>query len=93
MLLKEQLKPEVLKKIRNHLYELLVHCVPPTEIFRRMVRVLLARVDTSLIAPVTDAAAAYEARMQCGTKPIFHLEAFVARFVCLYRDFFADGDA
>jgi hypothetical protein len=27
--------------------------------------------------------------MQNGTKPIFHLEAFVARFVCIYRDFFA----
>lgn len=91
-ILMEQLKPELIKKIRNHLYELLVHCVPPTEIFRRMVHVLLQKIDTSLVGPVTEAAAAYEARMQNGTKPIFHLEAFVARFICIYRDFFAEDD-
>jgi replication factor C subunit 3/5 len=80
----------VMKAIRNHLYELLVHCVPPTEIFKRLVHVLLQGLDPSLIEPVTEAAAAYEARMQNGTKPIFHLEAFVAKFVCIYRDFFAE---
>jgi replication factor C subunit 3/5 len=80
----------VMKAIRNHLYELLVHCVPPTEIFRRLLHVLLQGIDGSLIEPVAEAAAQYEARMQNGTKPIFHLEAFVAKFVCIYRDFFAE---
>lgn len=96
MITEETLKPEVMKKIRNHLYELLVHCVPPTEIFKRMQHVLLQKLDsyggTSLIQDVCDAAAAYEARMQNGTKPILHLEAFIARFICIYRDFFADMD-
>ena len=30
-------------------------------------------------------AAAYEHRMQGGSKPIFHLEAFVARFMSVYK--------
>jgi replication factor C subunit 3/5 len=83
----------VMKAIRNHLYELIVHCVPPTEIFRRLVHVLLMDLDVSLVEPVTAAAAAYEARMQNGTKAIFHLEAFLAQFVCIYRDFFAEAAA
>jgi replication factor C subunit 3/5 len=85
-----KLDATVMKAIRNHLYELLVHCVPPTEIFKRLLHTLLQDVDLSLIQPVTEAAAEYEARMQNGTKPIFHLEAFVAKFVCIYRDFFAE---
>lgn len=90
ILLEEQLVPETMKKIRNHLYELLVHCVPPTDIFRRIVRTLLAKVDMQLFEPITRAAAEYEARMQNGTKPIFHLEAFVARFICIYLDYLSD---
>jgi replication factor C subunit 3/5 len=90
LIVTEKLTGEVLKKIRDHLYELLVHCVPPREIFRRLLHRLLAEVDGSLIEPIADAAATYEARSQNGTKPIYHLEAFVARFVCIYRDYWAD---
>lgn len=90
ILLEEQLVPETMKKIRNHLYELLVHCIPPTDIFKRIVRTLLSKVDMQLIEPITRAAAEYEARMQNGTKPIFHLEAFVARFICIYLDYLSE---
>ncbi|KAH0790038.1 replication factor C subunit 3 [Histomonas meleagridis] len=90
ILLEEQLVPETMKKIRNHLYELLVHCIPPTEIFKRIVHTLLTKVDQQLIEPITRAAAEYESRMQNGTKPIFHLEAFVARFICIYLDYLAE---
>jgi replication factor C subunit 3/5 len=86
---RDKLDGSMMKKIRNHLYELLVHCIPPTEIFRRLTHGFIQDLDVSLIEPVTEAAAEYEARMQNGTRPIFHLEAFVARFVCIYRDFFA----
>ena len=30
-------------------------------------------------------AAFYEHRMQAGTKPIFHLEAYLARFMSIYK--------
>ena len=91
-MLAEELKPDMMKKIRNHLYELLVHCVPPTERFKRMEHVLLKKLDISLIEPITAAAATYEARMQNGTKPIFHLEAFVARVICIVKDYFRQLD-
>jgi replication factor C subunit 3/5 len=86
---RDKLDGNMMKKIRNHLYELLVHCIPPVEIFRRLTYGFIQDLDVLLIESVTEAAAEYEARMQNGTKPIFHLEAFVARFVCIYRDFFA----
>lgn len=86
-LLSDQLTPDTIKNIRTHLYELLVHCVPPTEIFRRILKYVLDKVDSVLIDRITTAAALYESRMQLGSKPIFHLEAFCARFICIYREY------
>lgn len=90
IMVESDINPDTMKKIRNHLYELLVHCVPPTEIFKRILTKLCVKSDQQLIPHITEAAAIYEARMQNGTKPIFHLEAFVARFICIYRDYLAD---
>lgn len=84
------ISPDTMKKIRNHLYELLVHCIPPTEIFKRLLTKLCSKTDQQLVPSITEAAAIYESRMQNGTKPIFHLEAFVARFICIYRDYLAE---
>ncbi|OHS93906.1 hypothetical protein TRFO_39945 [Tritrichomonas foetus] len=92
-ILESDITSDSIKKIRNHLYELIVHCVPPTEIFQALLHGLTKKLDESLIMPVAEAAATYEARMQNGTKPIFHLEAFIARFICIYREFLADIDA
>lgn len=85
-IIKSDVNNETMKKIRNHLYELLIHCVPPTEIFRRLLTKLCSKVDPDIIPEITNSAALYEARMQNGTKPIFHLDAFIARFICIYRD-------
>lgn len=90
IMLESDIKPDTMKQIRNHLYELLVHCIPPTEIFKRILTKLCSKTDQQLIPQITEAAAIYESRMQSGTKPIFHLEAFVARFICIYRDYLAD---
>ena len=89
VLLKNSLTPDTIKSIRVHLYELLVHCVPPTEIFKRIVMTILSQIDKNLVESVCDAAATYEARMQLGSKPVFHLEAFCARFICIYREYLA----
>lgn len=36
-------------------------------------------------------AAYYEHRLQLGSKAIYHLEAFVAKFMALYKKFMEDG--
>ena len=90
IIIEEQLSPDTMKKIRVHLYELLVHCVPPTEIFRRLLKGMMNRVDLTLGPKICTAAAEYEARMRSGSKPIFHLEAFVARFICIYKEYLAE---
>jgi replication factor C subunit 3/5 len=47
--------------------------------------VLLKHLDDDLKHRTVQCAAFYEHRMQCGSKPIFHLEAFVARFMAMYK--------
>ena len=51
---------------------------------------ILSQIDKNLVETVCDAAATYEARMQLGSKPVFHLEAFCARFICIYREYLAN---
>lgn len=36
-------------------------------------------------------AAFYEHRLQLGSKAIYHLEAFVAKFMAIYKKFMEDG--
>lgn len=36
-------------------------------------------------------AAFYEHRLQLGSKAIYHLEAFVAKFMAVYKKFMEDG--
>ena len=47
---------------------------------------LLDKVDDQLKCTTATWAAKFEAQMQQGSKPIFHLEAFVARFMSDYKD-------
>jgi replication factor C subunit 3/5 len=78
---------ETLKKIRGHFYELLIHCIPPSIIFKTVLRGLLKKIDPFLVPAVCEAGAIYEARMHQGQKAIFHLEAFAARFIFLYQEY------
>ena len=39
---------------------------------------------------MTNWAAYYEHRLQLGSKEIYHLEAFIAKFMSLYRQFLVD---
>ena len=47
--------------------------------------------DGELKAEVTQMAAYYEHRLQLGNKPIFHLEAFIAKFMSIYKRFLEEG--
>jgi len=83
----QEQSPKRVYQIRGRLYELLVNCIPPELILKRLTAELLRKLDAELKHEVAHWAAFYEHRLQSGQKPIFHLEAFVARFMALYRSF------
>lgn len=82
--------PARLEKVRERLYELLSQGVPPDLIFKGLVESLVQNVDMSIKARAVQLAAEYEHRMQQGSKHIFHLEAFVAQFMAVYKKFVSD---
>ena len=83
-ILQEQ-SPARLLVIREKLYELLSHCIPATIILKTLVMRLIENVDTPIKLIVMREGAFYEHRLTQGTKAIFHLEAFVIKFMSLYK--------
>jgi len=89
--------PTKLMQVREMLYELLTNCIPTDVILRTLVRELTKSTDDTLKHEIAHWAAYYEHRLQQGNKEIFHLEAFVAKFMAVYKkwsvELFADmGD-
>lgn len=76
-----------LMQVRGKLYELLGNCIPPDVIMKTLTKDLLVRLDDELKYKVIEWAAFFEHRMNCGSKPIYHLEAFVAKFMNIYKTF------
>ncbi|KAJ4461077.1 putative Replication factor C subunit 3 [Paratrimastix pyriformis] len=81
----EEQSAQKLLVTRKRLYELLVNCIPPEVIFQRLANELLRKCDSELRAEVAHWAAFFEHRLQQGTKPIVHLEAFLAKFMAIYK--------
>ncbi|KAL2620522.1 hypothetical protein R1flu_000727 [Riccia fluitans] len=79
--------PKRLFQVRGKLYELLSNCIPPEIILKRLLVELMRKLDSELKREVCHWAAHYEHRMQLGQKAIFHLEAFVAKFMSIYKRF------
>ncbi|KAK4053360.1 Replication factor C (RF-C) subunit [Microbotryomycetes sp. JL221] len=77
--------PERLLEVRGMLYELLVHCIPPTLVISSITKRLLERVDEDVKSEVAYWAAFYEHRVKLGSKPIFHLEAYCAKIMSIYK--------
>jgi replication factor C subunit 3/5 len=77
----EEHSPARILTVRSKLYDLLTHCIPPTTILRTLTFKLLPQVDDALKGEVIQWSAFYEHRIKTGTKVIFHLEAFVAKFM------------
>ncbi|ONI14205.1 hypothetical protein PRUPE_4G268900, partial [Prunus persica] len=71
--MKEQ-SPKRLYQVRQKLYELLLNCIPPEIILKRLLYELLKKLDAELKHEVCHWAAYYEHRMRLGQKAIFHLE-------------------
>ncbi|XP_065851751.1 replication factor C subunit 3 [Euphorbia lathyris] len=85
-IMREQ-SPKRLFQVRGKLYELLINCIPPQIILKRLLYELLKKLDEELKHEVSHWAAYYEHRMRLGQKAIFHLEAFVAKFMSIYKAF------
>jgi replication factor C subunit 3/5 len=79
--------PANLEKVRDRLYELLSHGIPSDSIFRELVKNLTTKCDVEVKSKIYGFASLYEHRMLCGNKPIFHLEAFVAQFMSIYKNY------
>jgi len=88
-ILQEQ-SPQRLLEVRGRLYELLTHCIPAEIILKTLATELISSLETNLKVEVSGYAAEYEHRMQRGSKAIFHLEAFVAKFMSIYKRFLLD---
>ena len=86
---KEQ-SPARLLACRAQLYELLANCIPPEVIITFLARELSKKVDTELKVKIAEAAAYYEHRMHMGQKPIFHIEAFIAKFMAMYKRYLVE---
>lgn len=83
----QEQSPNRLLQVRAKLYELLGACIPPEVIVKTLTKDLLSRVDAELTHDIIKWAAFFEHRMKSGSKPIYHLEAFVAKFMSLYKGF------
>ncbi|KAL5011739.1 hypothetical protein ScPMuIL_010290 [Solemya velum] len=92
-LIVQQQTPKRLLEVRGRLYELLTHCIPPDIIMKGLVQELISNCDGELKIEVVQSAAYYEHRLQMGQKAIYHLEAFVAKFMAIYKRFLEDGIA
>lgn len=78
---------EQILAIRNRLQELIVHGIPSELIFRSLMTECLKHCDNELKCRVVEMAAHYEHMSHRGSKIIFHLEAFVANFMEIYREY------
>ena len=85
-ILQEQ-TPRKLMEVRSRLYELLTHCIPPEAIFVGLTKELVTNCDGELKNQLIEYAAEYEHRLTKGNKAIYHLEAFVAKFMSIYMEF------
>ncbi|KAJ8570276.1 hypothetical protein K7X08_037248 [Anisodus acutangulus] len=80
-------REQYLFEVRGNFYDLLTICIPPEIILKRLLFELLKKLDSELKHEVSHWAAHYEHRMRLGQKAIFHLEAFVAKFMSIYKSF------
>ncbi|TID24169.1 replication factor C subunit 5 [Venturia nashicola] len=75
--------PARILEVRSKLYDLLSHCIPATIVLKTLTFKLMAhpKVEAELKTDIVKWAAFYEHRIRNGSKHIFHLEAFVCKFM------------
>lgn len=82
--------PAQILNVRAKLYDLLTHCIPATMILKTLTFKLIPQIDDALKAEVIQWSAFYEHRIKTGSKVIFHLEAFVAKFMRIIEMYLMD---
>ena len=80
-----QQTPAQILTVRQGLYELITHCIPAPLILATLLKELLTKVDDGCKKELVKWAAFYEHRCKMGSKQIFHLEAFVAKYMRIYE--------
>ncbi|KAJ3216180.1 Replication factor C (RF-C) subunit [Dinochytrium kinnereticum] len=83
----QEQSPKRLLEVRGKLYELLTHCITADTILKTLTAELVKNVDEGIVKDVMLLAAEYEHSMRLGNKAIFHLEAFVAKFMSVYKKY------
>lgn len=85
--------PKQLRMIRSKVYEMLVKGITPEQIFAVLVSEFLKSVQQgsrnipdSIKPEMLRYAVEFEHRCKEGTKAIMHIEAFLARAMCIYRN-------
>ena len=81
----QEQSPARLLAAREKLYELIINCIPSDVIIKCLTAELMKNVDDTLKHEIIQWAAFYEHRLCQGSKDIFHLEAFVAKFMSIYK--------
>ncbi|KAI5852661.1 P-loop containing nucleoside triphosphate hydrolase protein [Morchella snyderi] len=83
--------PQRILAVRAKFYDLLTHCIPATVILKLLTFRLIEKIDLELTAKVIEWSAFYEHRIHLGSKVIFHLEAFVAKFLRILEAYLMGG--
>jgi replication factor C subunit 3/5 len=86
--------PAQILNVRAKLYDLLTHCIPATTVLKTLTWKLCEHkaVDDEIKPKIVEWAGEMEHRIRLGSKVIFHLEAFVARFMRGYESWLVKGD-
>ncbi|KAL8671850.1 MAG: hypothetical protein Q9168_003666 [Polycauliona sp. 1 TL-2023] len=84
--------PARILQVRAKLYDLLSHCIPATTILKTLTWKLIPKIDDALKADIIKWSAFYEHRIRLGSKHIFHLEAFVAKFMRVVESYLMGMD-
>jgi replication factor C subunit 3/5 len=81
--------PAQILHVRAKLYDLLTHCIPATMVLKTLCWELVRhkQVDDELKPQIVKWASFYEHRIKGGSKVIFHLEAFVAKFMRIFESY------
>ena len=82
---------QIMKDLRDSTFSLICHLVGGVP--QGLLQELLMNCDGELKTEVVQSAAFFEHRLQNGQKAIYHLEAFVARFMAIYKRFLEEGIA
>ncbi|EMR08935.1 hypothetical protein PNEG_02716 [Pneumocystis murina B123] len=82
--------PSRILQVRGKLYELITHCIPPSLILEVLTFNLISKIDDALKPETIEWATFYEHRLQLGNKAIFHLEAFVSKFMRIHSSYYND---